>query len=251
MSAEHAMFEDAIASFVLGASDAEEAEATRAHLESCESCRALARRLAGSVELLPLSVEMVAPPEGLRDRVLRAAGGGVAAAAPRAPAQPSPPAAPAARVAALRRWSLRWPRVTPQAVAIGALAAALLALTGWNVALYRELNQPPSQFQMTGSGQMASAAASVTSYSRDSVTLISFRGMPDLPAGKVYQLWLIDRDKRIASAGVFTPDAHGGAQAVVTQPLDNVAVIAVTVESGPDGAPQPTQTPQLGGSVSQ
>lgn len=77
--------------------------------------------------------------------------------------------------------------------------------------------------------------------------IVDLRGMPDLPAGRVYQLWLIPPGQNPVSAGVFTVDAAGDASMNVPLPADASAAqtVAVTMEDGPSGAAAPTVLPPL------
>jgi anti-sigma-K factor RskA len=63
----------------------------------------------------------------------------------------------------------------------------------------------------------------------------------------VYQLWLIPPGQNPVSAGIFTVDAGGAASVNVPLPADASAAqtVAVTMEDGPAGAPQPTALPPL------
>jgi hypothetical protein len=73
--------------------------------------------------------------------------------------------------------------------------------------------------------------------------------MPQPAEGKVYEVWEIGADARPVPAAVFTPDPGGGYQLVLTRGLGGVNTVAVTQEQGPDGARQPTQSPQLAGRI--
>ena len=62
-------------------------------------------------------------------------------------------------------------------------------------------------------------------------------GLPSLPAGKAYQLWLSEGDTRI-SAAVFTVDARGSASMFVysPKPMSSYTSCGITIEpaSGSD-----------------
>src|SRR5256885_15985090 len=70
---DHEELESAVAAWVLGALDADEAEAVRSHAEGCPTCREVAVTLRRVVGALPLAVDEVTPPPRLRERVLAAA----------------------------------------------------------------------------------------------------------------------------------------------------------------------------------
>ena len=73
--------------------------------------------------------------------------------------------------------------------------------------------------------------------------IVATAGLPSLPAGKVYQLWLIG-PVRIVSAGLL-PTAKAGATApVVATGIVKGDKLGLTVEPAP-GSKQPTTTPIL------
>lgn len=74
--------------------------------------------------------------------------------------------------------------------------------------------------------------------------------LPQAPAGRAYQLWLVTRGQRKVSAGTFSPRPDGGAVVVARYALapDSLAAIVVTEESA-GGSPQPTSRPVLVGAA--
>jgi len=240
MTADHDRMEELVAVCALDACDGEERELVEAHLVGCPGCRALARRLSRPVEALPLSVEQLRPPARLRARIL------AAAAAGQVPEADEPPA----RIVTFPVRAERPPRRFPwQWAAVAVLALALVALGAWNVVLNRALNAPPPRYALVGTGTLAGASGTVTEFRGQDAALVSLTGMPAPPAGKVYQLWLIDTAGRPVSAGTFTPAADGTAQVGVSQPMANVRTVAITREDGPSGARAPTMKPELAGQV--
>ena len=67
----HEELENAVAAWVLGALDADEAASVRLHVEGCASCRAVESRMRRVVGALPLVAEEVAPPARLREALHR------------------------------------------------------------------------------------------------------------------------------------------------------------------------------------
>jgi len=65
--------------------------------------------------------------------------------------------------------------------------------------------------------------------------------LPSLPAGKIYQMWLVPVAGAPISAGIFAPGAHGTRQLWTAEvPLNSEAkAFAVTIEPA-GGVPQPT-----------
>lgn len=66
----HEEWSDLAPVYVLGGLEAEEVAAFEAHLAQCESCRQEVRELQEVTGFLPLAAEPVAPPPGMRARVL-------------------------------------------------------------------------------------------------------------------------------------------------------------------------------------
>lgn len=248
MNPEHDEIESSVAAFVLGALDGDEAEMVRLHLEGCDSCQALARRLGRAVDALPLAVGEVAPPERLRQRILDAA------AASRAPAPPT--TTRRTKVLEIPRRRSGRPALLAGFGRIAA-AAALVAFAlgaGLGLGIGRSLApapapQPVAQYSMTGSGAMTGAEGHVYELRQESLTLIQFTGLAQPADGKIYELWLIPKEGEPVPAGVFTPDPEGSHVAVLARTLTGLKALAVTEEAAPRGASAPTQQPQLVGGV--
>ena len=66
---EHGEMQGSIAAHLLDAAETDEEQAL-AHIRSCPNCSELARRLARAAAAVPLSVDQVEPPVGLRARIL-------------------------------------------------------------------------------------------------------------------------------------------------------------------------------------
>ncbi|HKC20097.1 MAG TPA: anti-sigma factor [Candidatus Dormibacteraeota bacterium] len=248
MNPEHEEIESSVAAFVLGALEGEDAEMVRVHLEGCESCRALARRLGRAVDAMPLAVGQVVPPPRLRQRILDAAAGSRVATA-RIP----PPRSKVVRLPQVRARSPQRLGAFGPAVAAAALVAFALGV-GLGLGAGRTIAPAPAptsvaQFAMTGSGGMAGANGRVYELRQEGLTLIQFSGLPQPDGGKVYELWLIPSKGQPVPAGVFTPDPEGGHVAVIARTLGGIKVLAVTEEAAPAGASAPTQQPQLAGTV--
>jgi len=252
MATEHDELASAVPALVLGSLTAGERQQLMLHLEGCADCRALAARLARGAAVLPMEPDPVEPPARLRGRVLAA----VAAVRPDAPLPASPLPIPALR----RRRRLPLPL---RSVSLGLAAAAAAFVLGTVAGVgFGHLSQPfgpahqgqvaapaAARYPLHGMGTMAGVTADAVVVRRDGLALVDFRGMPQPPAGQVYELWLLTGDGRALPAGVFVPDSQGSRVVVLTQDLRGATRLAVTVERGPDGTSAPSQEPQLSGRI--
>jgi anti-sigma-K factor RskA len=240
---DHDELQDSVSAWVLGAVDEGEAESIRAHVEGCSSCRELEARLRRVVGALPLAADEVIPPPRLRERVLAAA-----TASPRAASTTT--RVPIRRPRAQDRPRRQLPRIPAYAVAA---IAVIALLTGFF--LDRSTSGSPiaptqvARFTLTGHQGMSGAQATVVDLRGDGLAFVDFRGLPQLEAGRVYEVWLIRSGGKPEAAAVFVPDSNGTKVVLVNRSLSGYAVMAVTDEPGPEGSAAPSQQPQLYGNV--
>lgn len=235
------MYRELIGAYALDAVTRDEELAISAHLEECESCRAEVAKLRSVVATLPLSIEEMEPPASLRSSILAAIEQepNVRRLPGAAPAPASPP--PVVDLAE-RRSRLQW---LPWAAA-AALLVVSLGLFGWNLSL-RDSDDPERQtIALQATSPDVTGNAEATYLQNEGVIVLSMRDMPELPAGRVYQVWLI-ADAAPVPSGVFT----AGQQefAIAADPAD-YPTIAITVEPGPLGVEAPTTAPILAGDFS-
>ena len=240
--------EESVAVWALSADEADDGAFIRSHIQACPSCHELADRLDRAVKAIPLAVDDVAPPARLRGRIVAAA------------ALPRPTTAPdrtpgRRRTAETYKRRFEW-RVLERIPAYAAAAAVVLALViggvAGDLAGHRSAAPIPSQvarFTLTGEGALAGATAKVIDLKTDRFGLVDFRGLPALPPGKVYELWLITSSGRADPAAVFVPDGNGTKVVIVNHPLGGYVTMAVTTEQGPDGSNIPSRLPQMSGSL--
>jgi anti-sigma-K factor RskA len=246
---DHAELETLVAAYLLGAAETEEAEAIRTHLDGCIDCRQLAARLRRAVGLLPMAAELEHPPARLKEAILAAA-----AASPRG--QPHSPVFVRSlrRTRRARSWWLSLAATARRQLqpVVAGLLVALLGLGAWNLWLLGQLSRSRenvAKITLSGSGQLLGAEAMVVDFRDQGVALVSFSRLPRLPAGEVYELWLIPRGGQPMPAGVFQPESDGSKTLVLVKDLRRYQVIAVTLEAGPDGAPAPSQAPGISGNT--
>jgi anti-sigma-K factor RskA len=244
MITDHDELEAAVAAYVLGALDEDEAADVRRHLETCPTCPGLAADLRRAVGVLPLAAEPVAPPAALRDRILVAAGASSSSPA----ARPQRPVVVPARRAE-GRYRPRW---RPAAAAAAAVIAFALG-AGMGLGIGRTTAPAPpaavAHFTMSGTGGMAGARASVFELKQEDLTLVQFTDLPQITSDRVYELWLIPNTGQPVPGALFAPDPRGAQVVVLGHGLNGYKALAVTNEAAPNGAQAPTQQPQLTGAL--
>jgi anti-sigma-K factor RskA len=191
------------AAYALDALDADERSAYEAHLAGCDRCRADLRDLGETVGALGLATEGPAPPDALRDRILVAA-------------REEGPANVVAIGPSRRRW-----------YAAGAVAA--VAAVGLAVGLWAGLS---------GGGSPSNKLAASVSVD-NGVAELTVSGLPDAPAGKAYEIWVIEGTGAPKPAGLFTDT---GEPVTLTRPAPAGSTVAVTLEQA---AGSETPTPPI------
>jgi anti-sigma-K factor RskA len=246
--ADHDELESAVAAWVLGALEAGEIDAVRAHVDGCPICRETVLRLRRAVGELPLAVEDATPRPALRDRILAAAATSREVSPrpvkPRTPAKEVPPARPTKVSGPRHGW------LPAYAIAASVVVALAVGLVAGDV-LGRQSPAPAAVVRSTlvGHQGLAGAGANVINLTNDGVALVDFNGLPQPGSGKVYEVWLITAGGRADPVGVFVPDPNGSKFVLVGRSLAGYTQMAVTVEIAPNGTLAPTQQPQLYGSV--
>ena len=236
--------EPVLAAYALGERDEAAHALVEAHLATCAACRATLAAHQATARLIGLAAADAAPRRELRAQVIDA----VAAAARGVQARPAP-----------RRGhqpARLWPALS---------MLALVAVLIWNIGLQTSLATERSAQQQQTAGLIALLqspnleryplvfdapapnAQAHLSFARDQpVATLAAEGLPRLPTGQVYQLWL-RRDGKPTNGGTFVVDATGNAVVIVqaTQPLSAYDAVGVTVEPG-GGSSGPT-TPRIMG----
>ncbi len=232
----HEQVSEFLAAFALHALDEEETRAVSAHVQSCAQCQ---RELVSLQEVaghLGAAVRQVSPPPGLREAVLDGipGRGGV--------------------ITLARGW----------AVGLATAAALLLvALTGLSVEANRQLAALAARLQAQEQILVLLAAPSSRSVSLTGSVAAAVRLVYDPDRGQgalvvsdlrdpgrefVYQLWLI-AGTQPDSAGIFRPVPGQPVVLPVVADFARYQAVAISIERGPSGAPQPTSTPILVGKI--
>jgi len=211
------------------------------HLSRCPSCAAEIRGFHEVATQLAFAVT-AEPPPGLRDQVLTAA----------ARTRQLPPEVSRHRAHARPPRAVPWVPWLSGAVALASIAAAvffglaqshaqdqLSQARAQNQALAAVLSAPQVKVLSQVSTKGGTAVVVLAAERRELAVVTT--GLPALPAGRVYQLWLIGKTK-IVSAGLLPPASNGQTPAVLATGLVKGDTLGLTVEPAP-GSAQPTTKP--------
>ena len=242
----HEQFAEDLALYALDALEGDARASLEKHLESCASCRRELEQLRGDAALLALSTLGPKPPARAKARLMNAI-----AEEPRAQRAPS----------AVPLWSvLGW---------LATAAMLLVAVTLWrqNTRLHSTvvqlsglierqrldneearrvaeiLHAPDAESYVIMPAALKTMPPSGKAiYARERNGLIFMASnLNPLPARKAYELWLLPKQGAPIPAGVFKPDARGGAM-VINPPLPagvEAKAFAITIEPE-EGSTTPT-----------
>ena len=228
--------------YALDAVDDSERDRIQRHLARCPACAQEARGLREAATRMALAAAEPPPPQ-LREKVMAA----VAQTRQQAPAgEPGTMTRPAAA------WRRAWmPRLAAVAMSVVVLAAVALAVA--QVVTQSRLNTARAQQAALSSVLAAPDARTATArvqnggtvtvvYSRDKRRMIfTADGLPPLPGGKVYELWLMaPRSNR--PEGLLDVQPGGRTAPVTAGGLRPGDPTGLTVEPA-GGSAQPTTTP--------
>jgi anti-sigma-K factor RskA len=235
MAENHQIYKDNLAAYALGALDAQETSALEAHLRTCDDCRLeladYQRVTTGLLTALPPQK----PSPKLKRSLQKRLAGNVR------PAHPG------------LNWS--WNRAL--------ITGALVLLIGLNILSVFEVftvrNEQAELNKQYGSNQTAIAMLAypgtqsftfdqngisgslLVDKTRNMVAVFAWH-LPPTPAGKAYQMWLIDPQGNRTSGGFLIPDTDQPFVMSVIKsplPLTGFTGLGVTVEPS-GGSPKPT-----------
>jgi anti-sigma-K factor RskA len=230
---------DSTAAYLLGALDADESRAFEEHLPTCERCRTQLADLAPAVHTLAAGVDPVEPPARLEARLMAQVE--AEARLLRGAERPSAPRA--------KPWWRRPLQIPPAWAAAG--AALLIALGGVGGALLgREQPAGTRVISVPVSAQVGPAARAQLEIGPNFARL-RLRGLPQLPAGRVYQLWLRGPGASPPQPTDVLFSVRTGGTATVAVPVKPRAGRELLVTAEPDGGSRrPTSEPILAAPLS-
>lgn len=218
------------AAYVLGALGSEEAELYREHLHSCAPCREEIDELQPAADALPETAPRFAASEALVQKVM---------ATVRSEAELLNAAGPQADRPAVKRSRRRTRRVA-------LLAATLTMAAGIAVGALVVASGPSGDERVTTAHVAASAfgAQARLRQSSERAELV-VAGMPQPPAGKVYQVWLARaHGAPQPTDALFSVTADGSGSVDVPGSLRGVKRLMVTAEPI-GGSRHPTSAPVI------
>ena len=245
--------------------DVDERDVLEDHLASCPACAAEAAGYSETAAAIALALPQVDPPAGLKNRVLTAARNPYAMPAGRR-------AGGSRRVGVLpRRWRISLVGLAAAVAIIWAVGATI-----WAMNVSEQLDAQSSQIASLSEraqnyGRVASVLQAADTQTRmlsgtndapsafgrvyvDPDTgegMLMVRGLPPLPAGRSYQLWVVGADGQRQSAGLLTwTDKQGNGYTLIKCPdkLARWQSFGVTQEPA-GGSPGPTGPRMLGGAI--
>jgi anti-sigma-K factor RskA len=233
----HEQFTEDLALYALGALEGSERISLEEHLEECASCRRELEQLRGDAALLALTTSGPRPPARAKSRLIEAI-----AREPRVqPAKARMPwwgawgwlaaAAMVVMVALLWNQNARLRTDVRESAALS--EQQKLALDQARRIVDTLMAKDAMHVSVLPVGMKAPPPEGKAIYSRERNGLIFMASnLHALPAQKAYELWLIPMQGAPIPAGMFKPDAHGGAM-VVNPPLPagvEAKAFAITIE---------------------
>jgi anti-sigma-K factor RskA len=209
----HEQFADLPALYALGALPASDKLAFEAHLTSCAICAAEVRGFAPVLEALASPTAESAPAPEVRSALL-------------------------ARIRTPRRLQATWLALAASAVLAVGLAWYAVSARARVTTLEAQLSvlAAPDTARVDLAGQPAAPAASARVFwSRSRGLVFTASNLPALPAGRVYQLWVLTGQPNPISAGLLTPDRDGRVTAVFPTSPDLPRPVAMAVTLEPEG----------------
>jgi anti-sigma factor RsiW len=209
---------DLVTGFVLGELTDGEAAAFRSHLEGCEECKVEVENLRRVAIDLALE-QATEPPAHLRAKVLAAV-----TRISQDAVSDGPDLAPVIPIRSRPRWIA------------GGIAAAVvaIALLGWSMLgsgrLMQAVLDDPSAVRIEATavtGEFEQAEVVFSEAHNAAVLVVD--GLVQLPADRIYELWVIDGEEVLA-AGLFNTGDGGSASVLVEGDIRPGMVVALTEE---------------------
>ena len=226
------------AAYALGAVPPDEERAMSEHLATCDEPHAEARELIGAAAMLPAALPPMEPSPALRARLMA-----TVATTPQDHRRVAAPVEAPVRLEPRRSW---W-QLGPLPAALAAVAlAVVVGLGAWNLDLGRQIAERDEALRAVASADAAYAvtgsAGSGWVLETDGQAIFLADSLAELPADRIYELWLIGPEGEPVAVGTVT-DTDGVAFATLERDLGSATTFAVTVEA--ERVEAPTSDPVL------
>ena len=209
----HEPFADQPALYALGVLPASDKVAFEAHLTGCAVCAAEVRGFAPVLEALATTTPESVPPPHVRSALL-------------------------SRIRTPRSLDATWLALAASAFLAVGMAWYAASARARVTTLEAQLSvlSAPDTARVDLAGQPAAPSASARVFwSRSRGLVFTASNLPALPAGRVYQLWVLTDQPAPISAGLLTPDLDGRVTAVFPTSRDLPRPVAMAVTLEPDG----------------
>jgi anti-sigma-K factor RskA len=226
-----------LALYVLGALEGVDRASLEKHLEECASCRRELEKLRGDAALLALTTSGPRPPARAKSRLMD----GVAKEAPVKPARTRAPLwgvlgwmAAAAMILVAVTLSRQNTHLSSTVAKLSGMLEKQKSESEQARRIAEVLHAPDAASYVIMPVSMKNMPPSGKAiYSRERSGLVFMASnLNPLPERKMYELWLIPMHGAPVPAGMFKPDAHGGAM-VMNPPLPvglEAKAFAITIE---------------------
>ena len=231
-----AQVDELAGAYALDAVEPDEERAISEHLATCDRPHDEARELIGAGGAMAVHEEVVLPNPALRERLMA-----TVAATPQehrpAAVMPMPERTP----------SRPWWRLQPLAAGIAAVALAVaIGLGAWGLNLNAQLAEREDALRAVANAEAAYAVAGSAGsgwvIESEEVAHFVAEDLAELPAGHIYELWLLDAAGTPTAVGTME-DPDDLVVVALEHDLGGAATFAVTVE--PHRVEAPTSDPVL------
>ncbi len=228
--------EELLGAYALDALSEEERKEVDIHLAECPKCARTVKQLQEIVDLFPLSVPPVNPPERLKTQVLDRI---------KRSSQTVESPSNGDNELLVRRTRRRYQRSVGT---LATIAAMLLLLLGgmlvWNLSLRQQIAQRPAPtslvqpvaYQLHGSSSATSdVSGDLLYFPQQHITVLTLHNLPQLTGTHVYQGWLIQNNQP-HSLGLLNV-SNGEATLEFPGDIKGYDATAISLEKGPLASP--------------
>ncbi len=234
---------DLIPGYALDCLNEEEKRQVAEHLAFCDSCRIELDAYREVVDQLHEAVPVAEPPADLKQKILM---------------EVQPKRVPEQSESAIPAWKRFWTRLQGSApvwaYASFVLVLILAASNLWMLQRVNRLEATSLQdfrvVNLAGTDQAPKATGLLVMSHDGNMGTLVVDSLPSLDEAHQYQLWLINKDNKRASGGVFsvTQDGYGALAINSTLPLKDFPAFGITIEPT-GGSPGPTGAKVMGGKL--